>query len=58
MTGDPGRDSLLAHLAWRLSNRHEDIAVEALGFILRSDATRKNSVRNEKRGSGRSVKTG
>ena len=41
MTCDPGRDTLLAHLAWRLSNRHEDIAVEALGFILRSDATRK-----------------
>ena len=41
MTGDPGRDTLLAHLAWRLSNRHEDIAVEALGFIFRSDATRK-----------------
>lgn len=41
MTCNPGRDTLLAHLAWRLSNRHEDIAVEALGFILRSDATRK-----------------
>lgn len=40
MTGDPGSDTLLAHLAWKLSNRHEDIAVEALGFILRSDATR------------------
>ena len=41
MTCDPGRNTLLAHLAWKLSNRHEDIAVEALGFILRSDATRK-----------------
>ena len=40
MTGDPGSNTLLAHLAWKLSNRHEDIAVEALGFILRSDATR------------------
>ena len=40
MTSDPGRDTLLAHLAWRLSNRHEDIAVETLEFILRSDATR------------------
>ena len=40
MTDDPGRDTLLAHLAWKLSDRHEDIAVEALGFILRSEATR------------------
>ena len=40
MNGDPGNNTLLAHLAWRLSNRHEDIAVETLGFILRSDATR------------------
>ena len=29
-------DTLLAHLAWRLSSRHEDIAVEALGYILKS----------------------
>ena len=35
--GQPtGGDTLLAHLAWKLSSRHEDIAVEALGFILRS----------------------
>lgn len=34
-------DTLLAHLAWMLSSRHEDIAVEALGFILRSEAARK-----------------
>ena len=40
LTDDPGRDTLLAHLAWKLSDRHEDIAVEALGFILRSEATR------------------
>lgn len=40
MTGDAGSDTLLAHLAGKLSRRPEDIAVEALGFILRSDATR------------------
>ena len=34
-------DTLLAHLAWMLSSRHEDIAVEALGFILRSEEARK-----------------
>ena len=34
-------ETLLAHLAWMLSSRHEDIAVEALGFILRSEAARK-----------------
>ena len=36
-----GGDTLLAHLAWMLSSRHEDIAVEALGFILKSEAARK-----------------
>ena len=30
-------DTLLAHLAWKLAKSHEDIAVEALGYILRSD---------------------
>ena len=30
-------DTLLAHLAWKLSSRHEDIAVEALGYILKSE---------------------
>ena len=34
-------DTLLAHLAWMLSSHHEDIAVEALGFILKSEAARK-----------------
>lgn len=34
-------DSLLAHLAWMLSSRHEDVAVEALGYILKSAAARK-----------------
>ena len=32
-----GGDTLFAHLAWRLSSRHEDIAVEALGYILKSE---------------------
>lgn len=32
-------ETLLARLAWKLSSRHEDIAVEALGFILKSDST-------------------
>ena len=31
-----GGESLLAHLAGKLSSHHEDIAVEALGYILRS----------------------
>lgn len=35
------RNTLLAHLAWKLTDRHEDIAVEALGFILKSEATRR-----------------
>lgn len=54
MTDDPGRDTLLAHLAWRLSDRHEDIAVEALGFILRSEATR-NTLRQVVRDGGADV---
>ena len=33
-------DTLLAHLAWKLSTRHEDIAVEALGYILRRTVAR------------------
>ena len=48
---DNGRDTLLAHLAWRLSDRHEDIAVEALGFILRSEVTR-NALRHLLRDGG------
>lgn len=31
-----GGETLLAHLAGKLSSHHEDIAVEALGYILRS----------------------
>ena len=34
-------DTLLAHLAWMLSSRHEDVAVEALGFILKSASARR-----------------
>ncbi len=30
-------DTLLAHLAWKLAKSHEDIAVEALGYILKSE---------------------
>lgn len=30
-------DTLLAHLAWKFAKSHEDIAVEALGYILRSE---------------------
>ena len=51
MTDKLGRDTLLAHLAWRLSDRHEDIAVEALGFILRSEVTR-NTLRHLLRDGG------
>ena len=34
-------DTLLAHLAWMLSRRHEDIAVEALGYIFKSSQARR-----------------
>lgn len=36
--------TLLAHLAGKLSSRHEDIAVEALGYILKSEAARNAAV--------------
>lgn len=34
-------DTLLAHLSWKLSSHHEDIAVEALGYILKSESARR-----------------
>ena len=37
--------TLLAHLAGKLSSHHEDIAVEALGFILKSEAARNATVK-------------
>ena len=37
--------TLLAHLAGKLSSRPEDIAVEALGYILKSEATRDAAVK-------------
>ena len=37
--------TLLAHLATKLSSRHEDIAVEALGYILKSEAARNAEVK-------------
>ena len=41
MTETSEHDTLLAHLAWKLSDRHEDIAVEALGYIFRSSQARR-----------------
>ena len=41
MNANTKDDNLLTHLAWKLSSRHEDIAVEALGFILRSASARR-----------------
>ena len=41
MPDRPSGDTLLAHLASKLSSRHEDIAVEALGYILKSDPARR-----------------
>ena len=41
MTETSEPDTLLAHLAWTLSSRHEDIAVEALGYILKSREARR-----------------
>ena len=41
MTETSEPDTLLAHLAWMLSSRHEDIAVEALGYIFRSRLARR-----------------
>ena len=41
MTETRAPDTLLAHLAEKLSHRHEDIAVEALGYIFQSRAARR-----------------
>ncbi len=41
MTETREPDTLLAHLAEKLSHRHEDIAVEALGYIFQSRAARR-----------------
>ena len=41
MTETSEHDTLLAHLAWKLSDRYEDIAVEALGYIFRSSQARR-----------------
>ena len=41
MTETSEPDTLLAHLAWMLSRRHEDIAVEALGYIFQSSPARR-----------------
>ena len=41
MTETREPDTLLAHLAEKLSHRHEDIAVEALGYIFKSMAARR-----------------
>ena len=41
MTETSEHDTLLAHLAWKLSDRHEDIAVEALGYIFKSSEARR-----------------
>ena len=41
MANKSNDDSLLAHLAWMLSSRHEDVAVEALGYILKSASARR-----------------
>ncbi len=38
-------DTLLAHLAWMFACRHEDIAVEALGYILQSESARRALVK-------------
>ena len=34
-------DTLLAHLSWILSSRYEDVAIEVLGFILKSTSARR-----------------
>ena len=41
MTETSEHDTLLGHLAWKLSDRHEDIAVEALGYIFKSSQARR-----------------
>ena len=41
MTETSESDTLLAYLAWKLSDRHEDIAVEALGYIFQSSPARR-----------------
>ena len=42
--GNTQDGTLLAHLAWSLSSRHEDLAVETLGFILKSTSARRSLV--------------
>ena len=41
MTETSEHDTLLAHLASKLFDRHEDIAVEALGYIFKSNQARR-----------------
>ena len=41
MTETSEHDTLLSHLARKLSDRHEDIAVEALGYIFQSSPARR-----------------
>ena len=40
MLDEHAGDTLLTHLAWKFSKHHEDIAVEALGYILQSEPAR------------------
>ena len=57
MTETSEHDTLLAHLAGKLSDRHEDIAVEALGYIFRSSSQAQprpgRDVARPRRGRGR-----
>lgn len=45
MSENAEHDTLLAHLAWMFACRHEDIAVEALGYILQSESARRALVK-------------
>lgn len=40
MSKNSSGDSMLAHVSWKLSDRKEDIAVEALGYILKAETAR------------------
>ena len=54
MSQNSSRDGMLAHVSWKLSDRKEDIAVEALGYILQAETAR-DVLRKIVNGSGAGV---
>lgn len=52
---DSDSNSLLAHLAWKLTNQTETLATEALGYILSQSAACRESLRETLRAGGAEV---